>query len=86
MSGNYASGEQFHTSIPANYNNLLDGLNSHGVNITIKDQNSNVWLSALINLAPFILLLLFCPAYLGILLFLVYRIYRNTSPKSPKSI
>jgi cell division protease FtsH len=83
MTGHYTDGTLFRTTIPANYNSLLDVLNSQGVNITIKDQNSSAWLSALINLAPLILLLLFWPAYLGILLFLVFRIYRNTSPKKP---
>ena len=56
--GHYTSKDQFHTTIPANYNNLLDVLNSHGVNITIKDQNSSAWLSALINIAPFAVLIL----------------------------
>jgi cell division protease FtsH len=62
--GHYTNKDQFHTTIPPNYNSLLDVLNSHNVNIAIKDQNSSVWLSALINIAPFavlILVLLFAP-------------------------
>ena len=48
---------QFHTTIPVGYNDLFNTLRSHGVNITIKDQNSNAWLGFLIQLAPFALLL-----------------------------
>ena len=48
---------QFHTTIPANYPDMYKTLHDHGVNITIKDQNSNAWLSLLIQLAPFALLL-----------------------------
>jgi len=48
---------QFHTTIPANYPDMYKTLRDHGVNITIKDQNSNAWLSLLIQLAPFALLL-----------------------------
>jgi len=55
--GHYTNKDQFHTNVPANYPNLYDVLSSHGVNITIKDPNSNAWVSALINIAPFILLI-----------------------------
>lgn len=48
---------QFHTTIPANYPDMYKTLRDHGVNITIKDQNSNAWLGFLIQLAPFALLL-----------------------------
>jgi cell division protease FtsH len=48
---------QFHTTIPANYPDMYKTLREHGVNITIKDQNSNAWLGFLIQLAPFALLL-----------------------------
>ena len=48
---------QFHTTIPANYPDMYKTLRDHGVNITIKDQNSNAWLGLLIQLAPFALLL-----------------------------
>ena len=36
---------QFHTTIPANYPDMYKTLRDHGVNITIKDQNANVWVS-----------------------------------------
>src|ERR1700730_3273524 len=48
---------QSHTTIPANYPDMYKTLREHGVNITIKDQNSNAWLGFLIQLAPFALLL-----------------------------
>ncbi|WP_263368540.1 ATP-dependent zinc metalloprotease FtsH [Edaphobacter bradus] len=48
---------QFHTTIPANYPDMYKTLRDHGVNINIKDQNSNAWLGFLIQLAPFALLL-----------------------------
>ncbi len=47
----------FSTTIPVNYPDLYKTLGDHGVNITIKDQNSNFWLSTLISIAPFALLL-----------------------------
>jgi cell division protease FtsH len=47
----------FHTTIPGNYPDMYKTLRDHGVNITIKDQNSNAWLGFLIQLAPFALLL-----------------------------
>jgi cell division protease FtsH len=48
---------QFHTTIPGNYPDMYKTLREHGVNITIKDQNSNAWVGFLIQLAPFALLL-----------------------------
>ncbi len=43
---------QFHTTIPANYPDMYKTLRDHGVNITIKDQNSNVWLDACSSSSP----------------------------------
>jgi cell division protease FtsH len=58
VSGKYRdSNVQFHTTIPANYPDMYKTLRDHGVNINIKDQNSNAWLGFLIQLAPFALLL-----------------------------
>src|ERR1700710_1165232 len=58
VTGHYRDDKnQFHTTIPANYPDMYKTLRDHGVNITIKDQNSNAWLSLLIQLAPFALLL-----------------------------
>ena len=47
----------FHTTIPANYPDMYKTLRDHNVDISIKDQNSNAWLSILIQAAPFALLL-----------------------------
>ena len=58
VTGHYRDDKtQFHTTIPANYPDMYKTLREHGVNITIKDQNSNAWLGFLIQLAPFALLL-----------------------------
>ncbi len=48
---------QFHTIIPGNYPDFYKTLRDHGVNINIKDQSQNQWLSLLISIAPFALLL-----------------------------
>jgi cell division protease FtsH len=48
---------QFRTTIPANYPDMYKTLREHGVSVTIKDQNSNQWVSLLISIAPFALLL-----------------------------
>jgi cell division protease FtsH len=56
--GHYTnSKDQFHTTVPANDPDMYKELKDHNVNITIKDQNSNFWLSTLISVAPFALLL-----------------------------
>ncbi len=57
VNGKYRDNTAFRTTIPANYPDMYKTLRDHGVNITIKDQNSNAWLSLLIQLAPFALLL-----------------------------
>ena len=58
VTGHYRDDKnQFHTTIPSNYPDMYKTLRDHGVNINIKDQNSNAWLSLLIQLAPFALLL-----------------------------
>src|ERR1700723_3814005 len=47
----------FHTTIPGNYPEMYSILRSHGVVIWPKDQNSNYWVSMLVSIAPFLLLL-----------------------------
>ncbi len=54
---NHDDKTQFHTTIPANYPDLYKTMHDHGVNITIKDPNSNQWINMLISIAPFALLL-----------------------------
>ena len=49
---------QFHVTIPANgYQDMYKTLREHGTNITVKDPNANFWVSTLISIAPFALLL-----------------------------
>jgi cell division protease FtsH len=48
---------QFHTTVPPGYNDMYKTFRDHGVNITIKDTNTNGWVTFLIQLAPFALLL-----------------------------
>ncbi len=47
----------FNTTIPTNYPDLYKDLRDHGVNVTIKDQNGNIWFSVLLNVAPILVLL-----------------------------
>jgi cell division protease FtsH len=42
----------FHTTIPANYPDFYKDLRDHGVNVTIKDPQGNLWLSILIQALP----------------------------------
>ena len=57
VTGKYKdSKETFHTTIPSNYPDLYKNLHDKGVNVTIKDQANNFWLSAIISLAPVLLI------------------------------
>jgi cell division protease FtsH len=51
------SKEQFHTTIPANYPEFYSALRSHGVNLNIKDTAGNMWLLALGQFLPIVVLL-----------------------------
>src|ERR1035438_1659827 len=59
LTGSFTNNDQFRTTIgpagadPTMYQTFMD----HGVNVINKDQNSNQWLSMLISIAPFLLLL-----------------------------
>ncbi len=46
----------FHTTVPANYPDMIKILREKGVNITVKDVQSGNWPTWLLNLAPLILL------------------------------
>ncbi|MGH9606080.1 MAG: ATP-dependent zinc metalloprotease FtsH [Terracidiphilus sp.] len=50
------SKEEFHTTIPSDYEDLLKALTAAKINLTIKPQQSNTLWLLLINLGPFILL------------------------------
>jgi cell division protease FtsH len=58
VSGTFKDGKdgQFHTTIPANYPDFYNGLRQHGVNVSVKDPQGNVWISGLIQLLPVVLL------------------------------
>ncbi|MDE3103683.1 MAG: ATP-dependent zinc metalloprotease FtsH [Acidobacteriota bacterium] len=58
VTGKYRGDDKtvFHTTIPANYPDMYKTLRDHGVNINIKDQNSNAWVGLLIQFAPIALL------------------------------
>ncbi|HVU46867.1 MAG TPA: ATP-dependent zinc metalloprotease FtsH [Terracidiphilus sp.] len=48
--------DQFHTTIPANYEDLLKALQAAHVNFSIKEPQSNILLPLLFNVGPFVLL------------------------------
>jgi cell division protease FtsH len=53
VTGNYKDGkESFHTTIPSNYPDFYKDLRDHGVNVTIKDPQGNVWVSILMQALP----------------------------------
>ncbi len=57
MTGTYKDGkETFSTTIPANYPDLYKDLRDHGVNVTIKDPQGNLYWSALLSFAPILVL------------------------------
>ncbi len=57
MTGTYKDGkETFNTTIPANYPDLYKDLRDHGVNVTIKDPQGNLYWSALLSFAPILVL------------------------------
>jgi len=58
VTGHYRDDKnQFHTTIPAGYQDMYKSLREHGVNVNVKDPNANFWVSTLISIAPFALLL-----------------------------
>ncbi len=57
MTGTYKDGkETFSTTIPGNYPDLYKDLRDHGVNVTIKDPQGNLYWSALLSFAPILVL------------------------------
>src|SRR4030042_6911916 len=59
IQGSYKGGEAFRTVSPQQYDDLVKILREHGVNIVVKDQNRSPWLSTLLAMFPFVLLILF---------------------------
>jgi cell division protease FtsH len=57
VTGKYKEGkETFHSTIPANYPDLYKDLRDHGVNVTIKSQQGNLYWNALLSFAPILVL------------------------------
>ena len=56
--GKQNDGTTFHTTVPANYPDMIKTLRDKGVNITIRDVSNGSWPSWLLNLAPLIVLAL----------------------------
>jgi cell division protease FtsH len=55
--GKYANDNAgFHTTVPANYPEMINTLRNKGVNITFRDTTNGSWPTWLLNLAPLILL------------------------------
>ncbi len=55
--GKYKEGNStFHTTVPANYPDMIKTLRDKGVTITVKDISNGSWPSWLLNLAPLVLL------------------------------
>ncbi len=60
VKGEFREGKtELTTTIPTNDPDLLRTLRDKGVNVTIKEVNSNGWVSILINVVPFVLLIAF---------------------------
>jgi len=59
VTGHYKGGDKngFHAIIPAGYTSLYDVLRKDGVNISVKDQQSNAWIGVLIQFLPVVLLI-----------------------------
>jgi cell division protease FtsH len=48
--------DSFHTTVPANYPDMIKSMRDHGVSITVKDVQGNSWLPWLINLSPILII------------------------------
>ena len=81
LTGQYTNSDSFRTIIPANDPEMYDILRAHGVNVSNKDENSNFWLSMLVSIVPFVLLL----GFWGVLLFIILRAVRLKCAAPPKS-
>jgi cell division protease FtsH len=78
LTGHYAGGGQFRTTIPPHAEGMFATFREHKVNITVRDQQPNRWVSMLISLAPFPLLLGL--PFLVVLVFLLLARRRRTGP------
>ena len=55
VSGTYKNKDQFHSTIPVGYNDFYKLLDEHGVQAKIDKDNSNSWMSILIQTFPIVL-------------------------------
>ena len=55
--GQLANGDQFRATVPQNDQEMFSIFRAHVPSVNIKDQNSNFWVSTLLQIAPFLLLL-----------------------------
>jgi cell division protease FtsH len=57
VKGTYSNNkEQFHTTVPSNYPDMIKQMQDKGVQITVEDANSGNWAAWIFNFAPIILL------------------------------
>ena len=78
MTGHYASGTEFRTTIQPNDSEMMyKVLRDSGVTITIRDEN-NFWVNLLVLVLPFMLVLGLCLA-----LFWIYRRFRLRRAQPP---
>jgi cell division protease FtsH len=73
MAGHFAGGERFRTAIPGHQPAMFTTFRDHGINVTVREQNSNVWLNTAISVVPFLLLLAMPLTVLALLLYVVRR-------------
>ncbi len=48
--------DTFHTTVPANYPDMIKSMRDRGVDITVRDAQNNSWLSWLVQLAPLLII------------------------------
>jgi len=55
ITGHYTNKDEFHTTMPPGYNDFYTMLNDGGVNVKLEKDNSNSWMSILIQTFPIVL-------------------------------
>jgi cell division protease FtsH len=55
--GKYKNGDEFHTTVPPNYNDFTTLLLDKGISFKVEKDNGGNWVSILVNAIPFVLLL-----------------------------
>jgi cell division protease FtsH len=57
VQGKYKNGDEFHSTVPPNYNDFTTLLLDKGVSVKVDKDNGGNWVSLLVNAVPFVLLL-----------------------------